>query len=92
MGFALRVVPRILSACIRTHNYFIAQNVHPISSTMKPTDQSETEAAFTAWWINAVKERDGSSQQGLRTDLGVSSKRDELLNSLHASGLPRPCG
>ena len=91
MGFPLPVVPRILSACMRIHNYHVYQHVLPISSTMEPPNQSETEAAFTAWWINAVVERDGSSEQGRRTDLGVCSKRCELSNSIHDSGLQRPC-
>ena len=92
MGFELPVVLRLLSTCMRRHNYLVDQHVLPISYAMEPQNQSETEAAFTAWWVNAVVERDGSSQQGRRTDLGVCSKREELSNSLHESGLQRPCG
>jgi DDE superfamily endonuclease/Villin headpiece domain len=91
MGFSLPTVPRILSACMRIHNYLIDQNVLPISSTMEPPNQSEAEVAFAAWWGNAVVDRDVPSQQGRRTDLGACSKRDELANSLHEGGLQRPC-
>jgi hypothetical protein len=90
MGFALPVVPRILSACMRIHNFLIDQKVLPISETMEPPRQSETEAAFAAWWRNAVVERDSASQQGRRTDLGACEKREELSNMLYESGLNRP--
>jgi hypothetical protein len=75
---------------MRIYNFLIDQKVLPISETMEPPRQSETEAAFAAWRRNAVVERDSASQQGRRTDLGACEKREELSNMLYEAGLNRP--
>jgi DDE superfamily endonuclease/Villin headpiece domain len=89
--FTLPFVPRILSACMRIHNFCINEGVAPISSTQEAASVSEAEAAFEAWWRNVEYVRDSDqTQQGRRTDLEPGDKRDGLANRLHSLGLFRP--
>jgi hypothetical protein len=88
--FSLAVAPRIVSACMRVHNFCIDQGLPPMSQVQEPTAVAETEAAFAAWWRNANGIRDPAPQQGRRSDLGKGAKRDGLSDLLHDQGLHRP--
>jgi hypothetical protein len=90
LRFPLPVVPRILSACMRIHNFCIDQKVPPITAAIDAATKSATEEAFVAWWNNAEEPRDHDSQQGRRTDLGSIKKRDGLADLLHRAGIHRP--
>jgi hypothetical protein len=90
LRFPLPVVPRILSACMRIHNFCIDQKVPPITAAIDAATKSATEEAFVAWWNNAEEPRDHDSQQGRRTDLGSIKKRDGLADLMHRAGIHRP--
>jgi DDE superfamily endonuclease len=90
LRFPLPVVPRILSACMRIHNFCIDQKVPPITAASDAATKSATEEAFVAWWNNAEEPRDQDSQQGRRNDLGSIKKRDGLADLLHMDGIHRP--
>jgi hypothetical protein len=88
--FSLATAPRIVSACMRVHNFCIDQGLPPISQVQEPAAVAETEAAFAAWWRNADGISDAAPQQGRRSDLGKGAKRDGLSDLLHDQGLHRP--
>jgi DDE superfamily endonuclease len=90
LRFPLSLVPRILSACMRIHNFCVDQNVPVMSATLGETARSATEEAFLGWWKNVEETRDPDSQQGRRTDLESGSKRECLSNLLHTAGVTRP--
>jgi DDE superfamily endonuclease len=88
--FPLPIAPRILAACMRVHNFCIDNNVTPMAAAQSSESASIAEEAFRVWWRNAELERNPESQQGRRTDLHPSSKRDHLADTLHIAGVQRP--
>jgi Plant transposon protein len=78
MRYPLPMVSRILSSCMRIHNFCIDEDVAPMSEIQDPSFVSATEAAFSTWWHNAEQTRDTETRQGRRTDLEAGSKRDGL--------------
>ncbi len=91
LDFEISSVPRIVSCCMRLHNWCISNDSQTIRRSMTPAECHQTDRAFTRWWSVATSHRECDiGSQGRRRDLEVSEIRSQLTQHLKDSSIVRP--
>jgi hypothetical protein len=91
LRFHITGVSKIVSACMRLHNYFIDKGAPTLHAAMTADEQVVSDLAFRRWWAVATALRDETGGgQGKRSDLYISHMRDEMAKLLATNSITRP--
>jgi hypothetical protein len=91
LRFHITGVSKIVSACLRVHNYCIDKGAPPLRAAMTAEEQVASDLVFRRWWavVTALRGETGGGQ-GRRSDIYISHMRDEMTKLVATKSITRP--